>query len=82
MSKQTSFVIDAIPRLPEEHEARVNVLRQALMEGENSGAPEPFDFDAFIEAKRRATSPSPIPSEREKGNPWAYSRHNMIGFPI
>lgn len=54
-----SDVVRAGLRLLEEHEARVDVLRQALIEGENSGASEPFDFDAFIEAKRRGGSRRP-----------------------
>ncbi|MGN7225928.1 type II toxin-antitoxin system ParD family antitoxin [Dietzia maris] len=31
---------------------RPNDLRRALIAGEESGAPEEFDFDAFIAAKR------------------------------
>jgi hypothetical protein len=27
-----------------------------LIEGENSGAPEPFDFEAFITEKRKGAS--------------------------
>jgi antitoxin ParD1/3/4 len=34
-------------RLLEEHEQKVKVLRQALIEGENSGEPQPFDAAAF-----------------------------------
>ena len=39
-------------RLLEEHEARVQTLREALIEGERSGAAVPFDFDAFIDRKK------------------------------
>jgi antitoxin ParD1/3/4 len=39
-------------RLLEEQEAKLSALRAALIEGEESGPPTPFDFDAFIERKR------------------------------
>lgn len=39
-------------RLLEEHEAKVRALEDALIEGEKSGAPAPFDFDAFKARKR------------------------------
>lgn len=48
----TSEVIRAGLRLLEEHEAKLQRLRQALVEGEQSGPSEPFDFEAFIEGKR------------------------------
>lgn len=47
-----SDVVRAGLRLLEEHEARVRALEAALIEGEESGPPQPFDFDAFIERKR------------------------------
>ena len=47
-----SDVIRAGLRLLEEHEARVEALREALIEGERSGPASPFDFDAFIDRKR------------------------------
>ncbi len=46
-----SDVVRAGLRLLEEHEAKVKALRDALIEGENSGPPAPFDFDAFIQRK-------------------------------
>jgi len=49
----TSEVVRAGLRLLEEYETRLKALRAALIEGENSGTPEPFDFDRFLEAKRR-----------------------------
>ncbi len=33
---------------PQEHEARLQSLRHALTEGEQSGMPQPFDSEAFI----------------------------------
>ena len=49
-----SDVIRAGLRLLEEHEARVEALREALIEGEQSGPASPFDFDAFIDRKTSA----------------------------
>jgi antitoxin ParD1/3/4 len=47
-----SDVVRAGLRLLEEQEAKLSALRAALIEGEESGPPTPFDFDAFIERKR------------------------------
>ena len=47
-----SDVIRAGLRLLEEHEARVEALRGALVEGERSGPATPFNFDAFIDRKK------------------------------
>ena len=47
-----SDVVRAGLRLLEEHEARVEALREALIEGEESGRATPFDFDAFIACKK------------------------------
>lgn len=47
-----SEVVRAGLRLLEEHETRLAALRAALIEGEQSGASEPFDFDRFLEGKR------------------------------
>jgi antitoxin ParD1/3/4 len=49
-----SDVVRAGLRLLEEHEARLSALQAALVEGERSGEPEPFDFDDFLEDKRNA----------------------------
>jgi antitoxin ParD1/3/4 len=47
-----SDVVRAALRLLEEREARVTQLNAALVEGEASGAPEPFDFDRFLADRR------------------------------
>lgn len=49
-----SDVVRAGLRLLEEHEAKVRALEAALIAGEESGEPTPFDFDAFIDRKRSA----------------------------
>lgn len=48
-----SDVVRAGLRLLEEHETRLEALRAALVEGENSGAAQPFDVETFLAAKRR-----------------------------
>ena len=52
----TSDVVRAGLRLLEDHESRLQALREALIAGENSGESTPFDFDAFISAKRAKRS--------------------------
>jgi antitoxin ParD1/3/4 len=47
-----SDVVRAGLRLLEEHESRLEALRAALIEGEESGPPTPFEFEAFIAQKR------------------------------
>ena len=53
-----SDVVRAGLRLLEEREMKVEALRAALIEGEESGASTPFDFDAFINRKRRKSKRS------------------------
>jgi antitoxin ParD1/3/4 len=48
-----SDVVRAGLRLLEEHEAKLTVLRAALVEGETSGNAGPFDLKAFIAGKRK-----------------------------
>jgi Arc/MetJ-type ribon-helix-helix transcriptional regulator len=38
-------------------EARLIALRQAIIDGEQSGPSEPFDFDAFIADRRGSGRP-------------------------
>ncbi len=47
-----SDVVRAGLRMLEEHEARVEALRAALIEGEQSGPPQPFDNAAFLKRMR------------------------------
>ncbi len=51
-----SDVVRAGLRLLEEHETRVKALQDALVAGEQSGDPRPFDFEAFKARKRAETS--------------------------
>lgn len=50
-----SDVVRAGLRLLEEQELKLLALRQALIEGEQSGDSTAFDFDAFV-AKKKSTS--------------------------
>jgi len=48
-----SDVVRAGLRLLEEHEAKVKALQSALITGEESGEPQPFDFEKFKASKRK-----------------------------
>jgi antitoxin ParD1/3/4 len=48
----TSDVVRAGLRLLEEHESKVKALQDALIAGEQSGEPRPFDFETFKARKR------------------------------
>jgi antitoxin ParD1/3/4 len=47
-----SDVVRAGLRLLEEHEAKVRTLQNALIAGEESGPPAPFDNTAFLKRMR------------------------------
>jgi len=47
-----SDVVRAGLRLLEEHEAKVKALQDALVAGEDSGPPAPFDNKAFLKRMR------------------------------
>ena len=47
-----SDVVRAGLRLLEEHEIKVKALQDALIAGEQSGEPQPFDFEEFKARKR------------------------------
>lgn len=46
-------VVRAGLRLLEEEDAKIAALRAAIIEGEESGEPTEFDFDAFLAGKRK-----------------------------
>ena len=50
--RSASEVVRAGLRLLEDREMQLAALRTALVKGEQSGPPEPFDFDAFVASKR------------------------------
>ncbi|ATU74397.1 type II toxin-antitoxin system ParD family antitoxin [Komagataeibacter rhaeticus] len=48
-----SDVVRAGLRILEERETRLETLRSALIDGEQSGAAEPFDIEDFLAAKAK-----------------------------
>ena len=55
--RSASAVARAGPRLLEEHEARLEAPRGALIEEAESGTPEAFDSDAFLKQTRAEPTP-------------------------
>jgi antitoxin ParD1/3/4 len=53
-----SDVVRAGLRLLEEHEAKLEALRNALIEGEEGGPSTPFDFEEFVARKRASRPPT------------------------
>lgn len=53
-----SDVVRAGLRLLEEREMRIEALRTALVEGEQSGTSTPFDFEDFLDRKRKSRKSS------------------------
>ncbi|MGL5861173.1 MAG: type II toxin-antitoxin system ParD family antitoxin [Phycicoccus sp.] len=51
--RSASEVVRAGLRLLEDQETQLAALRQALADGEASGAAVPFEFDAFIASKKK-----------------------------
>ncbi len=51
-----SDVVRAGLRLLQEHETKLETLRVALLEGEESGPSTSFDFEGFIAGKRKGRS--------------------------
>lgn len=52
--RSASDVVRAALRLLEDRETRLRALRQALIDGENSGDATPFDFSEFVTRMRSA----------------------------
>ena len=50
--RNTDEVVRAALRLLEDRQVHLDALRAALIEGETSGPPVSFDFDAFVARKR------------------------------
>jgi len=55
----TGEVVRTTSRQLEEPEPRLEALRAALIEGEQSGPSRPFDFEAFITSKRGSPPSEP-----------------------
>lgn len=51
--ESSSDVVRAGLRLLEEQELKIERLRDALIEGEQSGAPTPFDLNGFLDDMHR-----------------------------
>jgi antitoxin ParD1/3/4 len=53
-----SDVVAAGLQLLQERESKLEALRAALIEGEQSGEPTPFDFDDFLDEMRSSRDSS------------------------
>lgn len=51
-------VVEAGLRLLQKREAELEAIRAAIIEGEESGEPQPFDFEMFVERKRAERGPA------------------------
>tara|TARA_R110000868_G_scaffold374706_1_gene639176 strand:+ start:89 stop:334 length:246 start_codon:yes stop_codon:yes gene_type:complete len=51
-----SEAIRDLIRREQERSFETDTIRQALIEGEQSGAPQPFDFDAFLQRMNAASA--------------------------
>ena len=49
-TNDSEYIRDLIRR-EQERSAELDAIRQALIEGEQSGEPQPFDFDVFLHRK-------------------------------
>ncbi|MGW5520474.1 type II toxin-antitoxin system ParD family antitoxin [Nocardia africana] len=56
--RSASDVVRSALRLLEDRETHLRALRQALVDGENSGPSAPFDFDDFLARKRGGSGAS------------------------
>ena len=50
-TNDSEYIRDLIRR-EQERTSEIEIIRQALIEGERSGEPQPFDFEAFKKRKR------------------------------
>ena len=50
-TNDSEYIRDLIRR-EQERGVEIETIRNALIEGERSGEPQPFDFDAFVKRKR------------------------------
>ncbi len=50
-TNDSEYIRDLIRR-EQERGVEIEAIRNALIEGERSGEPQPFDFDTFVKRKR------------------------------
>ena len=61
-----SDVVRAGLRLLEEREAKLERLRAALIAGEESGPPQPFDIDQFLAERRKKRTATARQTKRSR----------------